>query len=211
MLITSKYMLVAPSIMMEGIKGIAAFRRSNQLVKRSLGTALAISLLIYIVPGLIGFAVGVTASTFTRQLALYEKVERGELRTTKDKNGEESFEVNIAPGGVKVGGVKVNEKDKDDKENLTEEEKKARSLSKYRRDTISQILVDLFLAPIMIFITSITSVITALLYFKTRQAGGESMQDLLAKFEDTEHPQSKWQHRIRERLQQSGKISTERR
>jgi serine/threonine protein kinase len=199
--VTSKYMLIAPSIMMEGIKGRAAFRRSSQLIKRSLGTALAISLLIYIVPGLIGFAVGITASTFTRQLALYEKVEKGELRTTTDENGEENFSVSVSPTGVQV-------KEKDNEKNLTEEEKKARSLSKYRRETISQMLVEVFLAPIMIFITSITSVITALLYFKTRQAGGESMQDLLAKFEDTEHPQSKWQHRIRERLQQSGRISS---
>jgi hypothetical protein len=60
----------------------------------------------------------------------------------------------------------------------------------------------------LILITSISTVITALLYFKTRLAGGESMQDLLAKFEDADSQKTtKWQNRIRERLQQSGRVT----
>ena len=46
------------------------------------------------------------------------------------------------------------------------------------------------------------------MYFKTRQAAGESMQDLLSKFEDSEAPQNKWQKRVKERLIQSGRISS---
>ncbi len=68
--------------------------------------------------------------------------------------------------------------------------------------------IELFWFPIGIFISSFTSVITALLYFKTRQAGGESMSDLLEQFEDAERPRSNWQKRIRERLEQSSRLTS---
>jgi hypothetical protein len=50
-------------------------------------------------------------------------------------------------------------------------------------------------------------VLTSLIYFKLRQAGGESLQNLLGKLEDEELLQSKWEKRVRERLIQSGKIT----
>jgi len=61
--------------------------------------------------------------------------------------------------------------------------------------------------PIQIIVTSFTAIIVALLYLKTRQAGGESLQDLLAKFEETDQPRKKWQERVRQRLIQSGRLT----
>jgi hypothetical protein len=50
--------------------------------------------------------------------------------------------------------------------------------------------------------------VTALLYFKTRQSGGETMNNLLEQFEEeTDRPRSRWQERVRERLVQSGRIT----
>ena len=54
--------------------------------------------------------------------------------------------------------------------------------------------------PINMFILSFSAVITALLYLKTRQAGGETLVEALGRFEDEEMPRRNWQLRMRERL-----------
>jgi serine/threonine protein kinase len=43
------------------------------------------------------------------------------------------------------------------------------------------------------------TIIAVLLYLKTRQAGGETLRETLAQFEEEETPRRKWQMRIRER------------
>jgi hypothetical protein len=73
--------------------------------------------------------------------------------------------------------------------------------------TIKETLIQLFWLPISIILSSFSSITFALLYLKTRQAGGESMNDLLGQFESAERPQSNWQKRVRERLIQSGRIT----
>ncbi|MGA9996934.1 MAG: protein kinase [Pyrinomonadaceae bacterium] len=54
--------------------------------------------------------------------------------------------------------------------------------------------------PINALILSFSAVITALLYLKTRQAGGETLTEALGQFEDEELPRRNWQLRMRERL-----------
>jgi hypothetical protein len=95
--------------------------------------------------------------------------------------------------GVKIGDVS----DKD----LTAEQKKKIE----KRQTITGSIFEIFWIPFSVVLMSFSSVITALLYFKTRQAGGESMMDLLAKFESVDRPQSNWQQKVRNRLIQSGR------
>jgi hypothetical protein len=73
--------------------------------------------------------------------------------------------------------------------------------------TIKETLIQLFWLPISVLLGSFSSITFALLYLKTRQAGGESMNDLLKQFESAERPQSNWQKRVRERLLQSGRIT----
>ena len=90
--------------------------------------------------------------------------------------------------------------------NITEEGKDMRTRV---IETILGSLIQIFWVPMHIFIASFTSIILALLYLKTRQAGGESMRDLLEQFEDIEdRPKSKWQQRVQDRLIQSGRITT---
>src|SRR5262249_57826196 len=43
-------------------------------------------------------------------------------------------------------------------------------------------------------------IISVLLYLKTRQAGGETLKEMLAKFEEDEAPLRNWQMRMRERM-----------
>jgi len=69
-------------------------------------------------------------------------------------------------------------------------------------------LTSLLMLPIQILLTSLSSIIVALLYLKTRQAGGENLRDLFNQFEETEHPRKKWQERVRNRLLQSGRITS---
>ncbi|MEK7724396.1 MAG: serine/threonine-protein kinase, partial [Acidobacteriota bacterium] len=177
-------MLVNPSIIMEDLGIKASFKRSVQLVHRSFLTAFAAAMMMFIIPAAIGGTIGGASAALAKQFEYYERVENGEVIQAKDKEGQD-IDINVGPGGVQI-----NDKTKENKE-LSDEERKARRLSGARRETISEIILGLFLTPIMILLTSLTSVITALMYFKTRQAGGESMQELLAKFEDAKHPQSK--------------------
>jgi hypothetical protein len=53
---------------------------------------------------------------------------------------------------------------------------------------------------INIFIVPLISIMTALLYLKMRQIGGEPLRDLLDKLESDDRPRSQWQQRMRERL-----------
>jgi hypothetical protein len=69
-------------------------------------------------------------------------------------------------------------------------------------------LTTLIMLPIQILLISLSSIIVALLYLKTRQAGGENLRDMFSQFEETEHPRKKWQERVRQRLIQSGRITS---
>lgn len=192
-LMTARYMLIAPSIMMESLSGRAAFRRSIELVRRSFKTVLGTAIIVYLVPsvlaGLISFAIQGTLKGVTPQPP--------ETAATGQKN-DEDFNISVKPGGIKIAPKEESEEDKEKNKRME------------KRVGIGTAIFEIIWMPLILLLSSFTAIITALLYFKTRQAGGESMQDLLAKFEDSEHPQSKWQHRIRERLVQSGRISTER-
>ncbi|NOT46987.1 MAG: hypothetical protein HOP17_04465 [Acidobacteria bacterium] len=75
-------------------------------------------------------------------------------------------------------------------------------------DTVLETLLQILLLPIQIVVISVTAIIVALIYLKTRQAGGESLHDLLSKFEEADRPSKKWQERVRQRLIQSGRITS---
>ncbi|HEY0545539.1 MAG TPA: protein kinase [Pyrinomonadaceae bacterium] len=63
--------------------------------------------------------------------------------------------------------------------------------------SVTQKLVSL---PLTIMMASITSVVTALLYWKTRLAGGETLRQAFIQFAEAETPASHWQQRMRTRL-----------
>ena len=176
--------LVAPVVMMENLKGIAAFKRSKQLVMRSLRTSIAAALILVIVPACIGgatsFLVAVTIKAFSPPV---------EKAVTTPAEGEPS---------------KDGEAGEKKKEPKSEEDKMMSRVKNVVRDSSTSLLM----LPFQILIASLSSIIGALLYLKTRQAGGESMQDLLEKFEEADRPRKKWQERVRQRLIQSGRITS---
>jgi hypothetical protein len=163
--------------------------------------------LIYMVPVTIGGTIGIVTAAITRQSELNEKAEKVKDSVNKvideadEDNDEDTADVNIGGGAIQIKTSKSDD--------LSPEEKYAKRLKNVRRETLTQFLMHIFLTPILILISSLSFVITALLYIKTRLAGGESMQDLLSKFEDADSRKTtKWQNRIRERLQQSGRITS---
>jgi len=192
--------LLAPVVMMENLKGMQALRRSTQLVRRSLATSIAAVALMFLIPfvcaGAISFVINITAKAVTNEASKVQVV------NTSDANGapaspdteqsEDKGSIHFSLGGNREARLTGPEKDMRDRV----------------KDTALEILLQVVLLPLQIIITSFTAIIVALLYLKTRQAGGESRQDLLAIFEETEHPRKKWQERVRQRLIQSGRLTT---
>ena len=76
------------------------------------------------------------------------------------------------------------------------------------RGTIQDSLIQIFWLPMQIFVSSFSAILIALLYLKTRQTGGECTHEFLARFEEAEPSRRRWQQRVRERLIQSGRITS---
>jgi len=192
--------LLAPVVMMENLKGMEALRRSTKLVRRSLATSIAAVALMFLIPfvcaGTISFVISITAKAVTEEASKVKIVDKeGPQSGIAAPEGQEPSEqketVDINIGNNRA--ARFIKPDKDMRSRL--------------KDTILETLLQVLLLPIQIIVTSFTAIIVALLYLKTRQAGGESLQDLLAKFEETDQPRKKWQERVRQRLIQSGRLT----
>ncbi len=194
--LSARFMLITPSIMMENLSGKAAFRRSTELTKRSFRTVFATALLVYVVPGtlalIIAFAIGGIVKGVSSEI----------------KENRETSEIKNDDLSISVGGGNITVTNNDEKNPSNEDAKKTRKMIKNINPAIASQIFELIWLPVIVLISSFTSVLTALLYFKTRQTGGESMNDLLEQFEETDRPKSNWQKRIRERIQQSGKLTS---
>jgi len=206
------WMVLAPVVMMENKRGMNAIKRSQQLVRRSLATSVAAFIFMFMIPavaaGTISFVVNITAAALDKKSSKLEAIDEaisGKPETstapTETANAEEQ-KAAAAPEekkdnvsfGLNNRGFKINREPKDMQTRL--------------KDAILESFLQIILLPIQITVYSFTAIIIALLYLKTRQAGGESLQDLLSKFEETEHPRKKWQERVRNRLIQSGRITS---
>jgi len=195
--------LVGPVVMMENVKGWQAIKRSTLLVRRSLVTSIAAVIIMFIIPatvaGLTSLAVNLSARAIQNEV---------EISRAEPEEPEPGPSVAVAPppsnadqadGGWNISfgrtrGARLVDMNSDTQKKL--------------RDAILEILLQLILLPMQIVMTSFTAIIVALLYLKTRQAGGESLKDLLARFEESDEPLKKWQERVRERLIQSGRVTS---
>jgi hypothetical protein len=193
------WMLVGPVVMMENARGMQALRRSKELVKRSTVTASAAFLIMFLIPaisaGAISFVVKVTDKAFSNHVKITGSPESdaensSQAPIVKPSEGDNNIDINFGNNqSIKIGN---SEKD----------------MGSRVKNTVLESLLQILLMPIQIVVTSFTAIIVALLYLKTRQAGGEPMQELVTKFEDSEHPRKKWQERVRQRLIQSGRITS---
>jgi len=197
--------LVAPVVMMENLKGFAAFKRSKALVMRSLRTTTAAVAIIMVIPfcvaSITSFVVAVTVKAFSdpveKAVAANKEGEAGapsaDAANPVEEDEDKGFKIDV--GNNK--GVNFN----DPKEG-------GDAMMKRVKDVTRESSTAILMLPFQMLIASLSSIIGALLYLKTRQAGGESMQDLMDKFEAIDRPRKKWQERVRQRLIQSGKITS---
>jgi hypothetical protein len=144
----------------------------------------------------------------TNATIIKEYEEKKALGEVNEENADENFQINV--GTSDAPNVTYNTTDesndssnKREKDNLSEQDKFARTAGQSLRDLLFQLIW----FPVAILITSFIQVLMALMYIKTRQAGGEPMSDLLKQFEDDDKPQTRWQKRIHKRLLQSGRIT----
>ncbi len=199
-IVSSLFMLIAPSIMMEDISGKAAFRRSVELVRRSFSTVFATSILVYVLPVFLSIIIGLSVGSIIGNIQKSSKIaemEREGVPAKQDADKtKDDFNITFGNKGLELKNADPKEKKKEEKD-----------MRAQFGQALTEGIFEIIWTPLAILISSFTSVITALIYFKTRQAGGESMQGLLGKLDESDKPQSKWQQRVRERLIQSGKIS----
>ena len=135
------YSLASPVVMMEGLKGRAALKRSKQLVKRSRRTVIMILLFQWAIPAFTAALVGGGLSTALTLL----KVQHAALLST-------------------------------------------------RITSIVVVILNTVIVPLI-------ATLTALLYLKTRQIGGETLKEAISQFEEEDVPRTKWQMRMKERIQ----------
>lgn len=189
--------LVGPVVMMENVKGWTAIKRSTALVRRSLVTSIAAVLIMFLIPAAVAGITSAAVKLSTK--AIWNEVKAAEIShnetapvASTDAPGERNLSISIG------GGRKIRLFDM-----ATDTQTKL-------REAIMETLLQIFLLPLQIVMTSFTAIIVALLYLKTRQAGGENLQDLLANFEESDQPRKKWQERVRQRLINSGRITPSR-
>jgi serine/threonine protein kinase len=193
--------LVSAVVMMEGLRGFAALKRSKTLVMRSLQTTTAAVAILFFVPLVVGgLTGGIVALLVDKGTEISERIAAAEngdkpLEPKDASNqptaaeSDEVFKIQAGPGREIV---------------IDPAKKKEGQMARIARES----LTSLIMLPFQIFLTSLSAIVFALLYLKTRQAGGENLKDLFIQYEETEQPRKKWQERVRERLIQSGRISS---
>jgi serine/threonine protein kinase len=190
-------LLVTPVAMMERTKIREAFKRSRSLVKRSFVTAMASAGIMFLIPGILAgclsFMVQVTMKAYDPP-----KTDPAAVVQTTDQanNGDLQIKTDSSDGGIHWSWGRTPNLPKTQTMDMREKIK----------HTVLESAVQLFWLPLQIIVLSFSGIIVALLYIKTRLAGGESMHDLIERFEDDGRPKRKWQERVRQRLIQSGRV-----
>ena len=116
--ITCLFMLITPSIMMEGVSGLMAFRRSIELAKRSFRTVFTTSILVYVIPVVLAMAIGVSVGSIIKNIEMRDEMTQMKKEGVKPMTEEEikkteSTEVSINRKGLVV--ETNNNKDKKEK------------------------------------------------------------------------------------------------
>jgi hypothetical protein len=194
--------LVAPVVMMEGLRGFSAFKRSKLLAMRSLGTTFAAVTILFIVPAFLGgLTGGVVALVVDKGVQIAERANGTQnssnpaaVETASNQPADEDDDLNIEFSTGRNPGIEID----------NSRSSSTRDIARIAQESLQTLLM----LPVQIIVTSLSAIIFALLYLKTRQAGGENLNDLLVQFEEVEQPRKKWQDRVRQRLIQSGRVTS---
>jgi hypothetical protein len=194
-----KCLLVTPVAMMEHPRIRDGFRRSQRLVKRAFLTSLGAAGIMFLIPtvmaSVLSFMMQVTAKAYDP-----DKPEKPAVVQTADE--PENADARIKPpsdsAGVNWSFSRT--------PRIPENKDEPMDMRAKVKHTVLETAMQIFWLPLQVLVLSFSGIIVALLYIKTRLAGGESMHDLVERFEDDERPKKKWQERVRARLIQSGRV-----
>jgi serine/threonine protein kinase len=137
MIVMIRYSLYAPVVLIEGLNGKAAMKRSRELASRSWRTIIIVTILQIVIPSVISGGLGALVGY---------------------------------------------------------------TLERANRDSFTNQLLQHLLGLTQIFILPLMSIVPALLFIKMRQLAGEPLSAALAQIEEGEGERSKWQQRMRTRL-----------
>lgn len=156
-IVTIRYGLYAPVVLMEGLEKKPAMRRARELASRSWRTVIIIMLLQIMIPLIVSGLMGRIGGTGSSEKGLQVTSEKG-------------------PQGSSEKGLHV-------------------STSSTAGEIYQQVsgLINIFIIPLV-------SIVSALLYLKMRQLGGEPLSTALEKIEEIDVGRSEWQRRMRTRL-----------
>jgi serine/threonine protein kinase len=173
-----RYALYAPVVLIEGLEKKAAFKRARQLGSRSWRTVIIVSILQILIP--------MTVTTLIRirfgDPDLFPSSSKSQPPVTSTptqvviSTGENGAQT---PSGTPR--VKAND-------------------SSARNVNVTRQIWNQILGLLNIFIVPLISIVPALLYLKMRQLGGESLSEAVQQMEDVETSRSQWQQRMRTRL-----------
>jgi serine/threonine protein kinase len=190
------WILVPPVILLENTRVVEALRRSRHLVKRSFMTSAAAVCIIFLIPAILATTTSFVISTSVKAFDTDTKTETASVKTVDTTQPDES---SSKKGGINWGfGKKAAVQLNDDTKEM--------DMQTRVKTAVSESLFGLIWLPMQIIVFSFSAIIVALLYLKTRLAGGESMHDLIERFDTDERPRKRWQERVRQRLIQSGRI-----
>jgi serine/threonine protein kinase len=190
------FYLVSPVVMMENLRGRQAVRRSATLIRRSVRTAIAAFSLSFLAPLMMSavLMIFVSALIKSNDIFIVQRSESGfNIRLRDNSRVSVGTDIDIKPNEALPQPQATPE---------TEEEKR---FKKSFNEAVFEAIFQTLWFPILILLSSLTSVITGLLYLKSRQSGGESLGELLTEFEENDRTQKHWQLRLKEKLVQSGR------
>lgn len=221
----ARFGFVTPAVVIENLHGRAALKRSNELFKRSPFSVIVLTMANFMLPAVLSVLIMVFIASvignipsdnqFLRGMGARKTVEtlikeREERKAREGEQAQKAEDFKIEVGTGKAPNVTYGATNEDDafsndgeQEKLSEQDKFAYTAGQ----SLSQLLFQLVWFPLAVVISSFAQVLMALMYIKTRQAGGEPMRDLLKQFEDEDKPQRRWQKRIQQRLLQSGRVT----
>ncbi|MEO6052166.1 MAG: protein kinase [Pyrinomonadaceae bacterium] len=200
------WMLVPPVVMMENVGIREALRRSRTLVKRSFATAAGAVCIMFLIPAIIAGSISYVVNTSGKAFD-----PKRETQTEAVKNADEAAVESESPTTEQTEDKKSEfnfgfGKYSFGRRNSTLTGGAQMDMQTRVMHTVLESLIQILWLPMQILVFSFSGIIVALLYLKTRLAGGESMNDLIERFEYDGRPKKKWQERVRQRLIQSGRI-----
>ncbi len=177
--VTIRYGLYAPVVLMEGLEKKAALRRARELASRSWRTVIVIMLLQIMLPLIVSALIGRIGVRGDD-----EKAPAAVSQTAKTASGGTGVELS-SNTGLEIST----------EEGQPAEGEQGLHISTSSRDIYEQLsgLINIFLIPL-------AAIVTALLYLKMRQLGGEPLSAALEKIEEIDIGRSEWQQRMRTRL-----------